>query len=503
VGVAAQYDHNLHYARKVSGYPAPHPTRDWPPENVAFLEGYIAWLLAGGASPNVARTLYLPMAGHVLGLALRPPEELDLEADLEAAMDYVRAKGVGTSWLKVCGFAMERFRRYLRTQRGLGEEPVVTIPAARQTEGLPAWLVGALAQFQVVRQRGWRPARLGQNTHRFWSEHLRLWGYLCRERGVADLADLKRQYLYDYADLRLRAGYAVTGINNELRSLQGFLYFLQEQGYSIPRALLRVPVLKTPDSLPRALSDEQVGRLHADFEQRVCGATQSHTLRNALLDRAAFLLLWQAGLRVGEVEELRPDDLQLSAQRLSVRMGKGAKDRTVYLTEVVCRALEAFLSVRGPAECDHVFTYRHRALRKDLVRDRIKAAGKRVGVKVYPHRLRHTCATQLLSAGCRVTSIQRFLGHRRLNSTMIYARVHDSQVAADYFTAMAKVEGRLEMGLPAEVVESNSTTENEIQPLLALVDRLKDANLEEDEKERILAELQDLLLASQVTLEKL
>jgi len=46
-----------------------------------------------------------------------------------------------------------------------------------------------------------------------------------------------------------------------------------------------------------------------------------------------------------------------------------------------------------------------------------------MAVTVYPHRLRHTCATQLLNAGCRVTSIQKFLGHKRLNSTMIYARL--------------------------------------------------------------------------------
>jgi integrase len=54
------------------------------------------------------------------------------------------------------------------------------------------------------------------------------------------------------------------------------------------------------------------------------------------------------------------------------------------------------------------------------------------------------CATQLLNAGCRVTSIQKFLGHKRLNSTMIYARVHDRTVADDYYAAMDRIEQRLE-----------------------------------------------------------
>ena len=55
------------------------------------------------------------------------------------------------------------------------------------------------------------------------------------------------------------------------------------------------------------------------------------------------------------------------------------------------------------------------------------------------------CATRLLNAGCRVTSIQRFLGHKKLNSTMIYARAHDQTVAEDYFAAMERVEQRLDI----------------------------------------------------------
>ena len=55
---------------------------------------------------------------------------------------------------------------------------------------------------------------------------------------------------------------------------------------------------------------------------------------------------------------------------------------------------------------------------------------------MYPHKLRHTCATQLLNAGCPVTSIQKFLGHKKLNTTMVYARAHDHTVEADYFAAM-------------------------------------------------------------------
>lgn len=50
-----------------------------------------------------------------------------------------------------------------------------------------------------------------------------------------------------------------------------------------------------------------------------------------------------------------------------------------------------------------------------------------------------------MNAGCRITSIQRFLGHKKLNTTMIYARAHDQNVAEDYFVAMQKVEQKLDI----------------------------------------------------------
>jgi len=73
--------------------------------------------------------------------------------------------------------------------------------------------------------------------------------------------------------------------------------------------LLRIPCLKQPDRLPRFLTDEQVRQLRADFEQRVTEARFAAQRRDALLDRAAFYLMWQGGLRLGEVEELRLEDL--------------------------------------------------------------------------------------------------------------------------------------------------------------------------------------------------
>lgn len=452
--MAERYDQALKYARDKNlppGSPRPRPTCNWPPENVALLERYGEWLAGGGHSQEVIRILYIPAAGHALGLLLKPYSQIDLQNDLSVVLDYIKAKRASFEWTDMCRLALMKFRRFLMHTRGLLETKIKPYQPEVHTQGLPVWLGIELKHYQLICQRNWRPATIDQNIRRFWSGHLRLWRFLCQQRDVQTLTDIRRKYLYDYADHRLAVGNSVTTVNADLRGFQSFMAFLQEQEYAVPQALLRIHNLKRPDRLPRYLTDEQVRALRDDFEGQVAQAQNAAQRRDALLTRAAFYLLWHGALRKGEVEEPRLEDLDLKGRKLSVRDGKGRKDRTVFLTDTCIHALTTYLAVRGPGPTDHVLLYRNQPLGKDLIRGRLKAAGERAGVYVYAHRLRHTAATQLLNAGCPVTSIQKFLGHKKLNSTMIYARAHDKTVEEDYFAAMQRIEQRLELaGKPKE-----------------------------------------------------
>lgn len=156
--------------------------------------------------------------------------------------------------------------------------------------------------------------------------------------------------------------------------------------------------------------------------------------------------------------------MNLVHRQLIIRQGKGCKDRSVYLTDKAVAALQAYLAVRGDAPTDHVFLYRHRPVNKDFLRGRIKAAGKRAGVTVTPHQLRHTFATQLVNAGCKITTIQALLGHKHINTTLTYARVHDRTVAEGYFTAMSVVEKRLEPHLPQPPLSESDPAQKELNP---------------------------------------
>ena len=321
--------------------PRPLPTSHWPKENIEFLERYRDWLLSGGTSEMVTNSYHVMMAGHVFGLTLKPYHELDPDRDLACALEYVQAKDLSATWIKNCQNSLHIFRRFLRLERGLGEESKQTpFDSARVTVGLPAWLVSELDRYQHLKQRNWRDARLEANIRQFWSRFLRMWRFFVEQKKVREFKDLKRQHLLDYVDHCLKEGYAVTGVNNDLRNLHTFLVFLQEEGYSVPHSLLKIPSMKQPDPLPRYLTDEQVKKLREELENNVQEANLDSHRRLAVLVRAAFYLLWQGGMRCGEVEELRLEDLDLGQKRLSVRNGKGKKDRTVYLTETAIHALQ-------------------------------------------------------------------------------------------------------------------------------------------------------------------
>jgi hypothetical protein len=97
-------------------------------------------------------------------------------------------------------------------------------------------------------------------------------------------------------------------------------------------------------------------------------------------------------------------------------------------------------------------------------------------VKVHAHRLRHNTATQLLNAGCLVTNIQKFLGHKKLNTTMVYARAHDQTIEADYFAAMSRIETRL--AIPPEPEPAPAPLqEPERTQLLVLAEKLTEPEL--------------------------
>jgi site-specific recombinase XerD len=171
-----------------------------------------------------------------------------------------------------------------------------------------------------------------------------------------------------------------------LSALRSFLAFLKEDELEIHASLEKIQRLKQAERLPRYLSAEQVGRLKEVIEAGANNTSTKVENYDALLTRTVFYLLWQGGLRVGEVEELRLSDFYISAdncaKRLFVRDSKWRKGRAVYLTDVSLEALQAYLKARGVEKAGgYVFIRNGLPFKKELFVHNSKEDWKAIGCR--------------------------------------------------------------------------------------------------------------------------
>ena len=136
--------------------------------------------------------------------------------------------------------------------------------------------------------------------------------------------------------------------------------------------------------------------------------------------------------------------MNLSGKRLIIRSGKGQRDRLVYLSDSACQAIQLYLqgSQRRPSDFGWLQN-NGIPLSTARLRENVAQVGLAVGIDhLFPHRLRHTCATRLLNAGMGIVQIQKLLGHENLTTTMIYARVQDASVESDYRRFTSQIESQ-------------------------------------------------------------
>ena len=156
-----------------------------------------------------------------------------------------------------------------------------------------------------------------------------------------------------------------------------------------------------------------------------------------------FVLMLRCGLRIAEVANLLLSDLFLDEDppRLVVN-GKGLRERSCYLSPQAEKVLRNYLGERPEVASDFVFlSYQMDGLSTTAIHLRLMRYREKSGVHLTAHRLRHSFANDLINADVPVTTIQKLLGHRWLESTQTYVQANDKQVKADFFAACQKLEG--------------------------------------------------------------
>ncbi|MGI2260292.1 tyrosine recombinase XerC [Shewanella sp. GXUN23E] len=271
--------------------------------------------------------------------------------------------------------------------------------------------------------------------------------YLSAERQLSPLTC--RNYLFELKRIQsLRDGFSLLTANRD--ELQQALARLHRKGLS-PRSialslsalrqfydfLLRENVLaasparslKTPKqhkTLPKNMDADGVSAL-LDMQ-----GDEPLLLR----DHAIMELFYSSGLRLAELASLDRVDLSLANREVKV-MGKGGKERIVPVGSKASLALEAWLSVRGtfPCQDDALFVAQsgarlsHRSIQSRLAK---WGALQGTGVRVHPHKLRHSFATHMLESSGDLRAVQELLGHANLATTQIYTSLDFQHLARVY-----------------------------------------------------------------------
>ncbi len=236
-----------------------------------------------------------------------------------------------------------------------------------------------------------------------------------------------------------------------LIDFRSFWRSLLEQELVTNGTILQVKVPpSTEDHLPKFLTKSEFQRL----EQTILTMSKADSPKDRF-NLAWFYLFAHGGLRLGEAINLRLDDCDLIGNRLCIRSGKGNKDRVIPMLPKLVSVLQDYLLVREQALTNHLLIFRGVAVNNKLLERRLRTFGYKANIKpLYPHRLRHTLATFLINEGMPLTSLQKFLGHKNINTTLVYAKVHDETVHKQYTLVMTKVEGIAILDWPKD--KSNS-----------------------------------------------
>jgi integrase/recombinase XerC len=270
-------------------------------------------------------------------------------------------------------------------------------------------------------------------------------GYLGQPPTLEALAKLKPAEFRAWLAERARQGLARTSTARAFSSVRSFFNFLDKRGLAHNASVGLIQTPKLPRSVPKALSER-------DMEYLLDAAPeQERAAWIDLRDNAILLLLYGAGLRIGEALGLTKGAIDglLEAGRDTLEVtGKGNKTRLVPLLPQAVDALKAYrdscpFQAKLGAKQAFFLGARGGSLDPAIVQKRVREIRRSLGLaeSVTPHALRHSFATHLLGAGGNLRTIQELLGHASLSTTQRYTDVDTARLTEVYRAAHPRAKG--------------------------------------------------------------
>ncbi len=227
------------------------------------------------------------------------------------------------------------------------------------------------------------------------------------------LTDDIRSYLTEY---QTEKNSSKVTIDNIRRILSSFFSWLEDEDYILKSPVRRIHKVKTGTSIKETYSDESLELMRDSCTE--------------LRDLAMIDMLASTGMRVGEMVLLNRDDIDFN-ERECVVFGKGDKERIVYFDARTKIHLQNYLNSRTDSNLALFVSLQspHNRMKIGGIEVRLRELGKRLGInKVHPHKFRRTLATMAIDKGMPIEQLQQLLGHRRIDTTLQYAMVKQSNV---------------------------------------------------------------------------
>lgn len=222
-----------------------------------------------------------------------------------------------------------------------------------------------------------------------------------------------RAYLTDYQAEKKSSKVTMDNIR---RILSSFFSWLEDEDYIIKSPVRRIHKVKTSKTIKETYTDENLELMRDNCVE--------------LRDLAMIDMLASTGMRVGEMVLLNRNDIDFN-ERECVVVGKGDKERMVYFDARTKLHLQSYLASRTDSDPALFVSLRspHKRLTIGAIELRLREMGRKLGInKVHPHKFRRTLATMAIDKGMPIEQLQRLLGHQRIDTTLQYAMVKQSNV---------------------------------------------------------------------------
>lgn len=222
-----------------------------------------------------------------------------------------------------------------------------------------------------------------------------------------------RGYLTEYQEKKKSS--KVT-IDNIRRILSSFFSWLEDEDYILKSPVRRIHRVKTGTNIKETYSDEALELMRDNCTE--------------LRDLAIIDMLASTGMRVGEMVLLNRNDIDFN-ERECVVFGKGSKERIVYFDARTKIHLQNYLKSRADDNSALFVSLKspHERLKIGGVEVRLREYGQKLGLqKMHPHKFRRTLATMAIDKGMPIEQLQQLLGHKKIDTTLQYAMVKQSNV---------------------------------------------------------------------------